>query len=247
MIAAIIQARIGSTRLPGKVLQRAGGKTLLEHVIKRLQKAKTIETIIVATTLAQKDNPVVREATRLGVSVFRGDEYDVLDRYYKAALACKADTVVRITADCPLIDPALVDKVVRAYREGKGRYDYVSNVMPQTFPIGMAVEVFSFAALTEAWQEAKTPLEREHVTLYLRDRNNPFRRKNIEGERDYSHFRVTVDTKDDLRAVRAIVRILAAERKEGSFRDIIELLKKEPKLQALNVHVQTALQERRTR
>lgn len=244
MIAAIIQARIGSTRLPGKVLKEVLGKTLLGHLIERLKQSKTLSTIIVATTTEEKDTPLAKHAESLGVRVFRGNEKDVLDRYYKAAAAFNVDTIVRITADCPLMDPAVVDRVVDAYTRDKGTYSYVSNIEPQTFPVGMAVEVISFIALERAWKEATLPEDREHVTLFIRNRPKEFRRVNVENETDYSRFRITVDTPEDFRLVQIIFERFANEKKQGTVREIAQLLESEPELAFINAHVTTALQKR---
>ncbi len=244
MLAVIIQARLGSTRLPGKVMKKVLGKTLLAYLVERLRRTKTLKEIIVATTTASKDTPLARHAKSLGVRVFRGDEKDVLDRYYKAATAFKVDIIVRITADCPLMDPEVVDTVVGVFTKSAGRYDYVSNVLPQTFPIGMAVEVFSFSVLAKMWEAAKMPSEREHVTLFVRNHMREFRTKNVTRKKDCSHFRVTVDTPEDLFVVRSIFKRLYEEKKEGSMQEILEILEKEPNLCARNAHVHTILQER---
>ncbi len=223
MIVAIIQARMGSTRLPGKVLKKVCGKTLLAHLVGRLKRSQTLDDIIIATSTDPRDKIIAEHAQGLGVKVFRGEEADVLDRYYRAACEFDVDTIVRITADCPLMDPAVMDKIIGVYQRNATRYDYVSNVNPQTFPIGMAVEVFSFSTLEKTWLEAKLPAEREHVTLFIRSHKELFRQKNVACTKDYSHCRITVDTPEDLHLVRRIFKRLSAEKKKGSLNDMMQM------------------------
>src|SRR5215470_15506655 len=165
-VVAIIQARMGSTRLPGKVLLDIAGQPMLGRVISRVCRAKTIEQIVVATSTAAADDAVSAFCAERGIVCFRGSETDVLDRYYQAARLVQAKTIVRITADCPLLDPEVIDLTVSRFLEGG--WDYISNVNPPTFPDGLDTEVFSFAALERAWREATSVTHREHVTPYLR-------------------------------------------------------------------------------
>src|ERR1700677_3708330 len=145
MITAIVQARMGSTRLPGKVLEIIAGKPMLEHVVERLGRSETVAKIVVATSSEPEDGQIEAQCVRFGIACFRGSKDDVLDRYYRTAESCQADPIVRITADCPLIDPQVVDRVVRTFIEGEN--DYVSNIHPPTYPDGLDVEVLSSAAL----------------------------------------------------------------------------------------------------
>ncbi|MBC8431759.1 MAG: aminotransferase class III-fold pyridoxal phosphate-dependent enzyme [Desulfobacterales bacterium] len=233
MIMAIIQARMGSTRLPGKVLADINGRPMLWHVVHRVQSAKSIDHVVVATSVNPADDPVAGYCLDNGYRYFRGSETDVLDRYYQAAKQFKAETVVRITADCPLMDPLVVDKVVKTFL--KGDYDYVTNTLRYTFPDGIDVEVFSFPALKTAWQEAKSPLEREHVTPYLRN-SGRFRICNVENEVDLSnrYLRWTVDEPSDLEFIRALYSKNGSGGLALSMDAILRLLDQKPELTKIN-------------
>ncbi|PIR82452.1 acylneuraminate cytidylyltransferase [Candidatus Kaiserbacteria bacterium CG10_big_fil_rev_8_21_14_0_10_59_10] len=169
MIAAIIQARMSSTRLPGKVLLPLAGYAALFHVVERVKRAPGIDSVIVATSVAPEDDEIVDFCTEHGYTHFRGSQDDVLSRYFEAAKTGPFDPVVRITSDCPLIDPSVLSELVQNF--GAGRYDYQSNIAPntRTFPRGLDCEIFSFAALERAHREAKNPYEREHVTPYIHE------------------------------------------------------------------------------
>src|SRR5215469_8186363 len=164
-VAAIIQARIGSTRLPGKVLRDLGGRTVLERVVSRTRKCTLVNEVIVATSVNPGDDVIVEACVRLRVRVFRGSEHDVLDRYFRAAEAAQAQVVVRITSDCPLIDPEVSDQAIRAFLDA--RADYASNVLERTYPRGLDTEVVALQALECAFREAKEPFQREHVTPFF--------------------------------------------------------------------------------
>src|SRR5262249_12160461 len=165
---AIVQARMGSSRLPGKVLQDLGGEPMLARVLSRLGRSRTLDEVVVATTTEPADDILERFCQERGRPCFRGSEHDVLDRYYKAATAERAAVVVRITSDCPLIEPAIVDRVVAEFQERQPGIDYASNVLPRrTYPRGLDTEVMSFAALDRAWHEDHVPASREHVTPYI--------------------------------------------------------------------------------
>lgn len=229
----IIQARMGSTRLPGKVLQDIAGQTMLERVVRRATFAKYIDQVIVATTTAAADDRVEAEACRLGVGTFRGSEADVLDRYYQAALIARADVVVRVTSDCPLLDPDVSDSVIREiFRSGA---DYVSNTISRSFPRGLDTEAMTMAALTTAWTSAQEPYEREHVTPYLYQGKRGFRIESVTAEADFSHHRWTVDTAEDVELVRAIYARLGNE--PFGWRAVLALLEREPALARINAHV----------
>ncbi|MDP2928871.1 MAG: glycosyltransferase family protein, partial [Candidatus Omnitrophota bacterium] len=189
--AVIIQARLGSTRLPGKVLYKVMGKTILEYVIERAGKARSIEETIVATTTSSEDSQIADLADKSGARVYRGSEQDVLDRYYQAAKLFGIKHIVRITADCPLIDPEIVDKVVGHYFDTKS--DYCSNVIAETFPDGQDVEVFGFDTLSDAWKNAKLLSEREHVTPYIRKSSGKFKLASFRNSVDLSGKRWTLD------------------------------------------------------
>ena len=201
-VLAVVQARMGSTRLPGKVLMEAGGKPLIEILLHRLSQSKMIDKIVLATGKNSANDILADTAEKLGYEVFRGSEPDVLDRYYLAAKCYSPETVVRVTGDCPIIDPDLVDEVISLYQGNE--VDYVSNTDPPTFPDGLDVEVFSFGALEKAWGESFTPPDREHVTLYIR-RNRQFSKINLFSEQDYSSERWTVDESEDFEVVKRIV------------------------------------------
>lgn len=227
---AIVQARMGSSRLPNKVLQPIAGTPMLGHVIERLQRAQRIDRIVVATSTSKADEPIVRYARSRGVDVFRGEENDVLDRFYQAAKAFGAKCIVRITADCPLIDPKVVDRVMETFEREKP--DYASNNIRYTYPEGLDVEIFSFAALEIAWKEAKESLEREHVTRYLR-LSPQFRRVSVERKEDLSHLQYnwSVDRQEDLRLAHAILEQVGKKGKDAfDHETVVELLATRPEL-----------------
>ena len=202
---AIVQARHSASRFPGKVLTKVGGRTLLAWLIGQLQKATRIDQVVLATTGSPLDDQIASSARELGLTVYRGSEHDVLDRYYRAAEQACATTVVRVTADCPLLDPAVVDLVVEEFF--KHPCDYAANTAPPPgkFPDGMDVEVFSMAALRQIWEEARAGDEREHVTFALWQNPGRFRIHQVDWEQDWSDVRATVDYPEDLEAVLAVL------------------------------------------
>ncbi len=231
----IVQARMGSTRLPGKVLKKVCGKTLLELQNERIQMVAGIDRIVIATTVAAGDDEIVQVCTKNGIDCFRGSENDVLDRYYQAAcnLGCKPeDTILRITADCPLIDPQVVTSVLQLYDEAGA--DYASNTDPPTYPDGLDVEVFSFAVLARTWQEAALPSEREHVTPYIRNHPELFTQVNLKNDIDLSNLRWTVDEPEDFELVRLIFENLCFLKRDFLMRDVLELLDKNPNYEKIN-------------
>ena len=201
MILAIIQARMGSTRLPGKALKKVKDISLIEILFKRLEKSQLIDKAILATSINQENNILASVVEKLGVDVYRGSENDVLERYYKAAKKYKPDTIVRITGDCPIIDPILVDSVISLYNSSN--VDYVSNIKPPTFPDGLDTEVFSYSALEKAHNEAHKPSDREHVTPYIR-KKFLFKKKNLSNDENLSLERWTVDEPEDFSVVQNI-------------------------------------------
>lgn len=233
-IVAIIQARMGSTRLPGKVLMDLGGETVLARVLGRLRRAVMIEEIVVATTDSAADDAIIRECERLEASCFRGSEDDVLDRYYEAARMFAAEVVVRITSDCPVIDPDLVDETIRVFQLQCG--DYCSNSFPRTYPRGLDIEVFSMNALEQGWRHAYQPYEREHVTPYFYEHPELFRLVSHQGQIDYSQYRWTLDTEGDLELLREIYARFG-NKDDFSWREVIQLMEREPELAELNSHV----------
>jgi len=223
-IVAIIQARMGSTRFPGKVMVRVGRLTLLEVLIKRLHGAKSLAEILVATTTSKEDDKLAALLRARKISVFRGSQKDVLARYVQAARKARADVVVRITGDCPLVDGTLVDAVVEDFQ--KGGADYVSNIDPPTFPDGLDVEVFSRQALLEADRKAKGTQEREHVTPYLRKKGS-FKKRNIANPVDLSGERWTVDEPEDLAVARKVFQFFSP-RTDFSWKEVIKLKQRHP-------------------
>ena len=231
MLAAIIQSRMGSSRLPGKTLADLNGKSMLERLIERVCASRHVHEIIIATTTEPRDDVLVEFARARGLRVYRGSEQDVLDRIYQAAKQFQVDEIVRVTPDCPLTDPDVIDAVVEAHRSAK--CDYTSNTVRRTFPDGLDVEVFSFAALERAWREAACASEREHVTPYLRlpDR---FRVHSVEESKDLSSFKWSVDTDRDLAFMRAVYARLSTNDRVFHWSEVLDLLQKEPAIAAIN-------------
>ena len=238
---AIVQARMGSTRLPGKVLQDIAGRTMLARVVERASRCRSLDGVVVATTTGLEDDAIVEECRSVGVPVARGSREDVLDRYYRAAAERDADPIVRLTSDCPLLDPGVMGEVLDLFqKEGP---DYASNVIVRTFPQGLDVEVVSRAALATAWREAKEPFERVHVTPFLYRHPERFRLANLTAGGDFSVHRWTVDEPRDLEFVRAVYARLGADGRFG-WGEILDLLRREPGLLEINHGVrQKSLEE----
>ena len=237
----IIQARMGSTRLPGKVLKDIGGQTMLARVVRRTQRAKTLDEVLVATSIDATDEPVVTECNKLEVPVFRGAEDDVLDRYYHAAQAHRAQTIVRVTSDCPLIDPGVIDKVVNAFL--KAEPDYASNIIERTYPRGLDTEVVSLPALKRAWQHATEHYQRIHVMPYFYQNADLFHLLSVVNDEDFSAYRWTVDTPEDLSFIRKVYERLGND-SDIAWTDVLALLAREPALAELNIAIrQKALHE----
>jgi spore coat polysaccharide biosynthesis protein SpsF len=237
-VAAIIQARMGSTRLPGKVLKKVLGKTLLEYQIERVKRAKTIDEIIIATTTKESDDQIVQLCQQLSIPYYRGSEEDVLSRYYEAATEFGVDVVVRLTSDCPIIDPNVIDKVVEHYLENKDRYDYVSNTLARTYPRGLDTEVMSYEVLKRAHEEAKELTYREHVTAYIYHHPDQFRLYNVSNEKDESKHRWTVDTEEDFELIKKIVSKLYPENTHFNMDDVLKLIDRNPAWFDINSHVE---------
>ena len=231
-ITTIIQARIGSSRLPKKVLSDIEGRSMLWHLVNRLKNSKFSPEIIIATTISDLDKEILRLAKDLGVKGNAGSIDDVLDRFYQTALKYKLDIIVRITADCPLMDPLVFDKVIQFFLDGD--YDYATNTLPPTFPDGLDVEVFTFETLKKAWKEAKLASEREHVTPYIRKNPQIFKLGNIISELDLSEMRWTVDEKEDLQFIMEIYNNLYNKKEVFLMDDILNLLKEKPELLKIN-------------
>lgn len=240
-VATIIQARMGSTRLPGKVMRKLCEKTVLAHVVERVSKCRATDRIVIATTTQPADDVVAQEGVRLGVGVFRGSEPDVLDRYYRAAMVAGADVVIRITADCPLLNPALLCEMIEkfmAWRKQGVTVDYFSNTIERSYPRGFDVEIFTIAALRKAHREAQDPYEREHVTPYLYRNPDVFNVREQIDNVNRMGYRLTLDTEADLELIRTIYENLYRQGEIISAADVLQFLDRRPDLLALNANVE---------
>lgn len=238
-VVAIIQGRMGSSRLPGKILEDIGGQPMLARVIMRARRARTVDQVVFATTVDTLDNPVAEFCRIKGFPCYRGDVYDVLDRYYQAALLYKADVIVRITADCPVLDPGEVDRTVNAFFDAQ--VDFAANRLPPPFvrttPIGLDTEVCTFVALERAWHEAHAKFEREHVMPYLYDQPGRFKTLVVDMQPSYGHLRWTVDTPADLEVLR---QIYAAFNNSDGFTlaELLAMSELHPEWQAMTADIQ---------
>lgn len=232
----IIQARMGSTRLPGKILKEIDGKPLLEYQIERLKKCKLIDELIIATTTNEEDNQIEGFCLKNNIQSYRGSEQDVLARYYGAAREFNADIIIRITSDCPIIDPDVVDEVIENYENS--HFDYVSNTLERTYPRGMDTEVFSFKVLEKAFNNAKEQYEREHVTPYFYNNPSKFKLGNVFYTSDESYHRWTVDTEEDYALIRNIIRELNSPQNVFTLKDILSLLRDYPEWVKINAHIE---------
>ncbi len=231
---AIIQARMGSTRLPGKVMLEIAGRPMLDCVVSRVEKSRTIDDVLIATTTSDTEEPILELCERSNWDYYRGEEHDVLDRYYRAAMECGAETVVRVTSDCPLIDPGLIDKVVETYYSAE--VDYASNNLPpRTYPRGLDAEVMSFEVVKQAWKRDHNPDWREHVTPYIYRNPDEFSLIAVRNDVDYSYHRWTVDTESDLELVRKIFGVFQGL--DFSWLDVVSLLEDNPKWLEINQDV----------
>jgi spore coat polysaccharide biosynthesis protein SpsF (cytidylyltransferase family) len=238
--AAIIQARMGSTRLPGKVLLDLCGKPVIGRVVERTRAAQGVHGVLVATTDRPEDDVIEEWCIRGGVPVFRGLAEDVLARYHGAALyldrlGIGADRILRVTADCPLIDPGVIDRGI--HESEKTGADYVSNIDPPTYPDGLDVEVFTRRLLEVAHGEARLPSDREHVTPFMR-RNGRFRTLNFRADRDLSRLRWTLDTAEDYRFIGEVYRRLSPVKELFTMDDVLRLLEAYPELGEINGHLE---------
>ncbi len=229
---AILQARTSSSRLPGKVLMPILGEPMLFRHIERLHRSREIDQFIVATSTDASDDALVQACAQRGVVCYRGSLDDVLQRFMQAAEPYAPEIVVRLTGDCPLADPAVIDEVIRFFRAGN--YDYASNCMPPTFPDGLDVEVMRFSCVQEAEREAMLPSHREHVTPFLRAHPERFRIGNHASTVDRSGLRWTVDEPEDFEFVRRVYEKLYPVKPDFTTLDILDLLKREPELQTMN-------------
>jgi len=231
MIGCIVQARMGSSRLSGKVMMMVDPNLhVIDYVLNQLKATKLIDEIIVATSTQKQDEKIINHLKLINAKFFRGSESDVLDRYYQCAKKFLLSSIVRVTADNPLIDPKIVDDVIRVYKTKN--YDYVTNSYPRTFPYGTEVEVFSFKSLEIAWKNAELPSEREHVTPYIKNNQEIFKIFNFESKKNLSHLRWTVDTSNDLKLVSKIAGKIKT--RPIFMKDILQLFKSNPELVKIN-------------
>lgn len=252
-VVAIIQARMSSSRLPGKVLLDIAGESMLARVVARTSRATSVDQVLVATTTDVSDDPVAARCASMGILYIRGSLQDVLDRYYQAAFQAKADVVVRITGDCPVIDPVLIDECVTILLEGS--FDFACNRLPppftRTYPIGLDTEVCTFTALEKAWNEATETFHREHVMPFIYEgvslvtenrslatgtSSRGFKIAQLHHDPDYGQMRWTVDTPEDLEFMRQVYARFDG-RDDFSWQDVLTLLQREPELAAINSSV----------
>lgn len=234
-IGIIVQARCGSTRLPNKILLRLQGQSILEHIIKRLRRVKKADLVIVATTIKVEDLVIAKLCFKLHTFLFCGSVDDVLDRYYQAAKIYDLQNIVRITSDCPLIDPNLVDLMISWYL--KQRVDYASNTLLPTFPDGEDIEIMKFSALKKTWQSTTLLSEREHVTPYIYKHPELFSQVNYKNKENLSNKRWTVDETDDYRFVKRIYQGLYRKNPYFGIDEILKFVKTHPEVEAINQHI----------
>lgn len=234
-VGVISQARMTSTRLPGKVLLQAGGKTMLQHHIDRLQEAGL--EVHIATTTNTSDDPIAAYAKATGIPCFRGDEQNVLSRYYGCAKAHQLDVIVRVTSDCPLVDGKLVAEAVQQYLAADDEALYLSNALERTFPRGFDFEIFSFKLLEDAYLNASLPEQLEHVTPYInQNKSGQVKLQHITRQENASQFRITLDTAEDLKLITLLIEQYHAETLSGE--EIISLLEAHPDLCKINAHIE---------
>ena len=239
-VVCLVQARVGSTRLPGKILKEICGKTILHHEIDRLKKCKEIDEIVIATTDKEDDDKIVNEAKKLSVKYFRGSENDVLSRFYYAAKENSADIVVRVTSDCPCIDFEILDKMLIYFKEKykEKQVDYLSNTIKRTYPRGYDIEIFTFSALEKSYINAKKEYEREHVTPYIYDKTNNFLKLPFENKDDYSEYRVTLDTIEDFIVIKNIFENLYYKNPYFKLNDVVQYLNNNLHIVDINKHIE---------
>lgn len=234
MIGCIIQARLDSSRLPGKILMKVDEKnTILDYVINQLRSSKYIDKIIVATTTSENDNQLIEYANNNQLDSFRGSENDVLDRYYKCAKHFSLSTIIRVTSDCPLIDPTIIDELIENFQ--KDNFDYATNKLPlesSKCPHGAEVEICSFNTLEKTWKVVKKPSEREHVTPYIYNNPDKFTIFSMINDKDLSYMRYTVDRQKDLEIVQEIIKRITT--RPILTKDIVKVFEKEPDLLRIN-------------
>jgi len=232
-VIALIQARMGSTRLKKKALKKIAGKTLIEHIFRRLKTVREIEEIVLATSINKENDILVKHAKRIGLKYYRGSEQDLISRLYQAAKKFKADIVVRITADCPLVDPKLLDEMIKIFRKNK-KIDFMTNNYPPTLPHGLDVNILPLSTLKQLDSEIKDSYHREWFTYYIMENPKKFQIYNLKSSTDLSGMRWTVDYPEDLIFVRKIFEALDRKDKIFIMTDILKFLKKNPKILKIN-------------
>ncbi|MGE7695960.1 cytidylyltransferase domain-containing protein [Lysinibacillus sp. NPDC094177] len=236
-VVAIIQARMGSTRLPGKILKKVNGRPLLSYQLERLNDSTFIDEFVIATTREEQDDEIVNFCEQQNISYYRGSETDVLARYYETAVEFNADAIVRITSDCPIIDVQVVDKTIGFFLE-YGHFDYVSNTLERTYPRGLDTEIFTIAALEKAYKEASLERDREHVTAYFYTNPNIFKIANVINDFDFSNFRWTVDTIEDFELIKNIIQALYVKNSRFTLQDTVNVMKENPDWFHINAHIE---------
>jgi spore coat polysaccharide biosynthesis protein SpsF len=231
-IVGIIQARMGSTRLQGKTMMRILGKPILWHVVMRNSKSRYMNKVVVATTKNPEDDVISEFCKELEIAVFRGSEEDVLDRYYKCAKEFAADVVVRMTADDPLNDSAVIDRIIKTFMDQSPSIDYASNDVNFTYPVGVGAQVFSFGVLERLWKEVDDDLEREHVVLHILNNKQNFSIQGVENEEDYSNYRWTLDYLEDFKFIENIYEHFKDE--SFTMKDVIGYLESNPEVVKIN-------------
>lgn len=235
----VVQARMGSTRLPGKVLREVAGRPMLAHIIRRLQTCSSLDDIVIATSVSSSDDPIADFVASIGVRVFRGSEVDVLDRMLRAARAAEADVIVRVTGDCPLIDPTITDLVITELTANSQSADYASNVLRRTFPRGLDVEAMFLDTLIRVDRLARSPLEREHVTVTIRSGlPQLFVTRSVESDVDDSDLRWTVDEASDFELVTRLYEEFGRDR-IVPYTDVVGYVRQHPELTRINADITT--------
>jgi spore coat polysaccharide biosynthesis protein SpsF len=234
MILAILQARFSSSRLPGKVLKPILGKPMLLHQIERIQRAKMIDKLVIATSVDSSDDNIEEMCIDNNIEIFRGNLNNVLDRFYQCSKFYNPSHIVRLTGDCPVTDWQVIDQAIESHLSTES--DYTSNILPPTYPDGLDVEVAKFSALKEAWECATLPSELEHVMPYIRN-NSRFKKFNLEYKEDLSAHRWTVDKPEDFEFIERIYEELYLKNNKFNARDILKLLEKKPHIKDKNYHI----------
>ena len=244
MIVGIIQARMSSSRLPGKAMMQIRGLPLLYYVINQVKQSKKLDNFVIATTTLPGDDKIASYSRSLGLDTFRGSVMDVMDRYYQCAKKFRASIIVRISSDCPLIDPRVIDDCISKFENSQ--LDYLSNTIRKEngkwiyhlngFPAGFAVEAYTFDALEKAWKSAKKPSEREHVSFLIKNNPYSFKLKNFENNEDMSNIRLTVDHKIDFDLIKKIIESFQKD-EIFTMNKVIKFLNQNPELKQSNAHI----------